>query len=418
MKVRRAALLGLALAVAVPAPWLVTMSANAATKPAPRATPAIPFGSHQRPYQPGTLRPTGDQATVDSAVVAYYKKWKAAFLKQNCGNGWYEVISPDADHPYVAEGQGYGMVITALMAGAEPDAQTIFDGMVKFMLAHPSVNNKDLLAAEQDTKCKSVNGSDSATDGDMDVAYGLVLADKQWGSAGTYNYKDLAVKHIKAIQKSELNSKTNLLTYGDWASGGELNQSRSSDWIIDHFRAFRTATGDAGWDAIRTKHQDVTTDLQTRYAAGTGLLPDFVVNTNTAPKPAPGQVLEDKNDGNYFWNACRDPWRIGTDAVTSGDAKSVASAHKLNTWIKSKTGGNPSKIATGYRLNGTQIDSGNEPAFFAPFAVTAITDPASQAWVDALWTHMLNTSFGSKDYYSTSIQLQVMIVVSGNYWVP
>jgi hypothetical protein len=31
---------------------------------------------------------------------------------------------------------------------------------------------------------------------------------------------------------------------------------------------------------------------------------------------------------------------------------------------------------------------------------------------------MLNTSFTSTDYYSTSIQLRVMIVVSGNYWVP
>ena len=143
-----------------------------------------------------------------------------------------------------------------------------------------------------------------------------------------------------------------------------------------------------------------------------------MVNTNTAPKPAPGEVLEDPNDGNYFWNACRDPWRIGADAVTSGDAASVASARKLNTWIKAKTGGDPSKIATGYKLNGTQIDSGNEPAFFAPFAVSAIADPDSQAWLDALWNQMLKAPFGSNDYYSTSIQLQVMIIVSGNYWVP
>jgi hypothetical protein len=34
------------------------------------------------------------------------------------------------------------------------------------------------------------------------------------------------------------------------------------------------------------------------------------------------------------------------------------------------------------------------------------------------WTKMVNTGFTSNDYYSTSIQLQVMIVASGNYWVP
>ncbi|MET7395101.1 hypothetical protein ABZS66_16590, partial [Dactylosporangium sp. NPDC005572] len=83
-----------------------------------------------------------------------------------------------------------------------------------------------------------------------------------------------------------------------------------------------------------------------------------------------------------------------------------------------KTGGNPNNIAVGYSLGGTAISSGSEPAFFAPFAVAALTDPGSQAWLDALWTKMLNTSFTSTDYYSTSIQLQTMIVASGNYWVP
>ncbi|WP_405145167.1 glycosyl hydrolase family 8 [Sphaerisporangium sp. NBC_01403] len=382
--------------------------------------PAVPFGSHLFPYASGTLRPSGSQATLDQAVITYYNKWKAAFLKQNCGNGWYEVISPDADHPYVAEGQGYGMVVLATMAGADPNAKTAFDGMVKYMLAHPSVNNANLLAAEQDTSCKSVNGSDSATDGDLDVAYGLLLADRQWGSAGTYNYKDLATRHINAIKASEVNPATHLMRLGDWSTSGDSTYyiTRSSDWLIDHFRAFRKATGDTAWDTIRTAHQNLITSQQATYASSTGLLADFVVNTNSTPKPAPGQVLEDPNDGKYWWNACRDPWRIGADAVTSGDSASLASARKLNTWIKGKTGGDPAKIAVGYSLAGSQIESGSEPAFFAPFTVAAMTDPGSQAWLDALWTKMLNTSFTSSDYYSTSIQLQVMIIASGNYWVP
>jgi hypothetical protein len=78
----------------------------------------------------------------------------------------------------------------------------------------------------------------------------------------------------------------------------------------------------------------------------------------------------------------------------------------------------PNSIAVGYSLSGTAISSGSEPAFFAPFAVAALTDSGSQTWLDALWTKMVNTSFTSNDYYSTSIQLQVMIVVSGNFWAP
>ncbi|MFF8408664.1 glycosyl hydrolase family 8 [Streptomyces omiyaensis] len=382
--------------------------------------PAVPFGSHLRPYAAGMLKPSGSQAALDQKVVDYYNRWKSAFVRQNCGNGWYQVISPDADHPYVAEAQGYGMVIAATMAGADPDAKKIFDGLVKWKLDHPSAINPDLLAAEQDVDCRSVNGGDGATDGDMDVAYGLLLADKQWGSGGTYDYKALALKHIAAIKKDELNPTTKLLKLGDWSSSGDQYYwiSRTSDWMVDHFRAFRAASGDTTWDAVRTAHQTQIANLQSGYAPGTGLLPDFVVDTGTSPKPAPNQVLEDPNDGQYWWNACRTPWRIADDAVTSGDAKSLAAARKLNTWIKGKTGGDPNKIAIGYKLNGTQISSGSEAAFFAPFAVAAMTDSGSQAWLDALWNKMVATPIDTGSYFSASIQLQVMITASGNHWVP
>ncbi|GAA3088648.1 hypothetical protein GCM10017562_68820 [Streptomyces roseofulvus] len=382
--------------------------------------PAVPFGSHLRPYAAGMLKPSGTQAALDQKVVDYYNRWKSAFVRQNCGNGWYQVISPDADHPYVAEAQGYGMVVTATMAGADPDAKKIFDGLVKWKLDHPSSVNPDLLAAEQDVNCRSVNGGDGATDGDMDVAYGLLLADKQWGSGGTYDYKALALKHIAAIKKDELNPTTKLLKLGDWSSSGDQYYyiSRTSDWMVDHFRAFRAASGDTTWDAVRTAHQTQIANLQSGYAPGTGLLPDFVVDTATSPRPAPNQVLEDPNDGQYWWNACRTPWRIADDAVTSGDAKSLAAARKLNTWIKGKTGGDPNKIGIGYKLNGTQISAGSEAAFFAPFAVAAMTDSGSQAWLDALWNKMLATPVDTSSYFSASIQLQVMITVSGNHWVP
>lgn len=393
--------------------------------PSPTSSPppggvAVPFGSHLRPYAAGTLKLSGAASTHDQTVISYYNTWKNAFIKQNCGNGWYEVYSPDADHPYVAEAQGYGMVITALMAGADPNAKTQFDGLLKYVLAHPSVNNPNLHAAEQNTSCTSVNGSDSATDGDLEIAYGLLLADKQWGSTGAYNYKSLAVTRINAIKASEINATTKLTLLGDWSSAGDSYYylSRTSDWMPGHFRAYRKATGDTAWDTILAKHQSVTASLQSGYAPNTGLLPDFVINTNTTPKPATGQVLEDPNDGKYWWNACRDPWRIGADAVTSGDAQSLAAARKLNTWVKAKTGGNPSNIAVGYSLDGTALSSGSEAAFFAPFAVTAMTDPGSQAWLDALWNKIKSTLLDTSGYYSASLQLQTMIVVSGNFWTP
>ncbi|MBB5935826.1 glycosyl hydrolase family 8 [Streptomyces zagrosensis] len=402
------------------APASAASPAAAPTDVGPRtqAAPAIPFGSHSFSYAKGTLSPSGDRQANDAKVASFYKKWKANFVKQNCGNGWYQVYSPDADHAYVGEAQGYGMVITATMAGADADAQQIFDGLLKYVLAHPSSINKDLHAAEQNESCKSVNGTDSATDGDLDIAYGLLLADRQWGSSGAYDYKALAVKRINAIKKSELHSGTKLLKLGDWSSGDDDKISRTSDWMAGHFRAFKKATGDTTWDAVRTKTQQVIADLQDKHAPKTGLLPDFVVNTTSTPKPASGKVLEDENDGDYDWNACRDPWRIGTDAALHGDGASKKAAGKLSSWAESKTGGNPSKILNGYRLNGSAYGDGNDAAFFAPFAVAAMTDGDGQAWLDALWKKLAATSPSSGDYYSASVQLQSMLVVTHNFWTP
>ena len=373
---------------------------------------AVPFGAHTTRYVAGALRPSGDQAMLDRTVIDAYGRWKAAFVRNGCGS--FQVISPDADHPYVAEAQGYGMVITATMAGADPDAKKIFDGLVDYVLAHPSSGNPDLLAAEQNASCKSVNGGDSATDGDLDVAYGLLLADRQWGSTGAHDYRRLAVKRIEAVKASEINAETHLLTLGDWATPDDpLHRlSRSSDWMIDRFRAFEKATGDPGWATVRTAHQDLIASLQARH--GTGLLPDFVRDG----RPVKGRALEDRHDGAYYWNALRDPWRIGDDALTSGDARSLAAARKLTTWIKGRTGGDPDRIAAGYELDGTPIGKDPEPAFTAPFAVAAMTEPSSQAWLDALWKTMAATAFDANDYFAASVQLQVMITVSGNRWAP
>ncbi|MEU9106207.1 glycosyl hydrolase family 8 [Streptomyces xanthophaeus] len=401
-----------------PASAAVSVTTDTSTTPAAN----VPFGSHTFPYAPGTIKVSGNQAANDAKVVAYYQQWKAAFVTSDCANGaWSAIASTDADHPYVAEGQGYGLTILATMAGADPDARTSFDRVLRYVLDHPSGIDPDLHAAEQNSNCQSVNGGDSATDGDLEIAYALLLADRQWGSnTGAHDYKALAVRRINAIKRSELVSATHLMNLGDWAlhEAQWETVSRTSDWLPGHFRAFKKATGDATWDTVRDKHQTLIADLQSRYAPSTGLLPDFVVDTKTSPRPAPGEVLESPLDGAYSWNACRDPWRIGVDALTTGDSRSLAAVRKMNAWIKQTTGGNPDNIRQGYQLDGAAAgEPGSSVAFIAPFAVAAATDPGSQAWLDALWNELGATPLDPGSYYGSSIQLQVMIAITGNHWL-
>ena len=398
---------------------IALVASSIAMTAAPAAAATHPFGSHTGSYFSGTLFPAVSQATADATTLNYYNtRWKARFLKSGCGAGRYYIASPDANVINVAEGQGYGMVIDVMMGGADPNAQTIFDGLYKFVQDHPSVNNPNTMAAEN-SPCTSVNGADSATDGDMDIAYSLLLADAQWGSAGALNYKAEAVKRINAIKQSEINPTTNLLLLGDWSQVGEAHRfgTRTSDFIIDHFRAFRVATGDTAWDTILSAHQTLITTMQATYAPNTGLLPDFIITTNTTPKPAGANFLESKADGKYSYNACRDPWRLGVDALLNNSATSRAQAEKMTSWVRTKTGSNPALIRDGYSLAGLSLAGTTAPSveFMAPFGVAAMSS-SNQAWVNSLWTTLNGTSESSTQYFATALKLQTLIIMSRNAW--
>ncbi|MFI1965656.1 glycosyl hydrolase family 8 [Streptomyces pathocidini] len=394
------------------------------TTEADKDSAKIPFGSHKYSYAKDTTTVSGDRAANDKKVVEYYNDWKAKYLKDNvCGNSnWAAVRSDDASHPYVAEAQGYGLSVLATMAGADPEAKTLFDKVLTYVDDHPSKIDAGLHAAEQDAQCKSVNGSDSATDGDLEIAYALLLADKQWGSTGTHYYKGLALKRIQSIKKSEMVAATKLTNLGDWVTTSSNkdkweNTSRSSDWLIGHFRAFKQATNDTYWDGVVTEHQKAIKKLQDQHAPNTGMLPDFVFDTKTGnPKPAPAGTLESEHDGTYNWNACRDPWRIGVDALTSGDSQSRDAVRKMNAGIKKITGSNANNIKPGYYLDGRPIEDRNyqSAAFVAPFAVAAAASN-DQAWLDSLWNKMNSMK---SNYYNDSVNLQAMIAVTGNHWAP
>jgi len=387
------------------------------------AAPAVPFGSKPISYSSGTRKPSVSGKAMDEATSRYFIKWKSAYLVSVGSQGWKAIRSPDADHPFVAEAQGYGLELLALMAGTDSSAQSDFNAVLKYVLAHPSRINPQLMAAEQNKSGVSVNGSDSATDGDLSIAYALLLADRQWGSGGTYNYRSLALTRIAAIKQSEINPTTKLPLLGDWVGASEASyyfSTRPSDFMLDHFRAFQKASGDSFWDGVTAACQNLISHLQKNYSKTTGLIPDFVVATNTAnPKPAPAHFLEGRHDGDYSWNATRVPWRLGTDAAIYGDSTSRSQAAAISSWIRSTTNDKPAKIKSGYTLAGKGLGASGDPAFFSTIGPAA-AQTGDQAWLDALWSTMSAEAAKKKiaGYYGASLLLQNMIVVSGNYWSP
>ena len=386
----------------------------------------FPFGSQHQAYRLGTLTPTNfTRAEQNQHVAAYYDIWKSRWLAVDPqGHGWRVKLDPSG--ATVSEGQGYGMVIVAAMAGHDPQAKTIFDGLWQFRLAHPSEIDDRLM----DWNVPDNSGNDSAFDGDMDIAYGLLMAHAQWGSADAINYLAEAKNVIAGIRESTIGPNSKLPMLGDWVEPGGVNSTakysqwstRSSDFMPGHFRAFGAATGDtAYWSSVTTAVQNVITNIQANESVATGLLPDFIrlVGSPRDPQPAPANFLEGTHDGEYWYNAGRDPWRLGVDAILSGDPTTLAQVQKLSQWIRTSTGGVPENIGGGYRLDGTPLNTWEDAFFISPFAVAAMTgsSAADQAWLNSLYSY-IRQRHNSGDYYADTVTLQSLLAVTGNFWDP
>ncbi|MFN2426340.1 MAG: glycosyl hydrolase family 8 [Candidatus Binatia bacterium] len=384
-----------------------------------------PFGSHPMTYAMGSILPNHvSQATLDQAVRDFYDEWKDEYLLQTCGAGRYVVVSHGGSGTLtVSEAHGYGMMLAALMAGHDPEAQTVFDGMFAYFLEHPTATHDRLMSWNQTTSCNDAQGNNSATDGDLDIAFALLLADKQWGSCGSIDYHEEAMAVLEDVLDGEVDATQSFTLLGDWVTPGVPpydDSTRSSDFMVDHFASFASASGSTAWTDLRDSLYSIVASLQTTHSAGVGLVPDFIVDPATSPAPAPAMFLEGANDGKYSYNACRVPWRLATDFVASGDSRAKTALDTLNSWIRTKTSDDPSDITAGYSLNGDSIPGTDyiSLAFIAPFGVGAMVNSANQDWLNDVWDFTVTTPIGAENYYENTIKLLSMLVMSGNWWAP
>ena len=141
----------------------------------------------------GTVPFSAAAAESDNPVAdmtAFYQNWKNRYVRQDPYTAdetrYYVYYSEDTytgGDPVpvtVSEAHGYGMLITVSMADYDSEAKDLFDGMVRYYLAHPSEIGPHLMAWQQSDNGSTLtetDGADSATDGDMDIAYALLLAD-------------------------------------------------------------------------------------------------------------------------------------------------------------------------------------------------------------------------------------------------
>ncbi len=351
----------------------------------------------------------------------FYVYWKDKYLRPGCGPG-ETVVHAQAGptNLTVSEAHGHGMIIVAYMAGRDPEALHLFDGLVRYHHAHPSRLTSGLMAWRQSEGCVDTGSVSAATDGDLDIAYAYLLADRQWGSCHGLDYRAHARWVMSAISARELHGRGIYPLLGDWVTSADAQHyagARVSDFMGSHFRAFAALSDDPVWLGLLDNTYWIAETLQLTAAPKTGLLPAFAEHLERGrPRPAKPGFLTGPGDGSFAGSACRIPLRMGTDFVLSGDPRARRIATRLSEFSSRASQGNPRALRDAYHLDGTPMVDRATMACSAPLAVAAMTDPDGQAWLDALWNHV--ASRAPEGYYEDTLKMLSLLVLSGNWWAP
>lgn len=401
--------LGTTLAVGGPA-----SAASPAAVPAATAA-AHPFPTHVT-YKTGVM-PSASATTRDAAVRTQYNAWKSTYLVHGCAsNEYYVSTKGDGDAPNngpVSEGQGYGMVIVPLMAGYDTSAQTEFNGLWQLVKDHEDQYGLMQWQLDGNTCAYADSGTpDAATDGDLDIGYGLVLADKQWGG-----YTTDAKTWLGRIYAHDVASDGHLKCEDD----GPSTDTRPSDMMLDHLRAFAAYDTAHDWNKVITRTEAIVNEFTSAYSSTHGLLSDFVVNANTtSPDPAPADYQEDQPDNIVGYNSIRVPWHMGTDALLNGTSTAATAYNDAEKWsacAKSVSGGDPKKVYPHLKLTCAAYTTSDQSEEAGDSVGPAAMAAGDQVWTDAIWNQLATNPFGD-GYFGETIKTLVYLVMAGDYWNP
>lgn len=391
-------------------------------------------------YNNDILISTYSQETLNSILISFYEEWKARYLRSVQDTSpvqeylFYTFDQPTENNAITcSEAMGYGMCIIPMMSCFDKNARTHFEALFNFIKHYPSYYNPCLMAWQQieTPDHRIINSTDetsSATDGDMDITYGLLLAHHLWGKTNmASSYFTDARLRMNALMKSCVFPKTSIILLGDWVLGIEQSfyegVTRSSDFMTYIIKCFihLDKKNSYNWKVVLHRVRTIIDYQMTLQSRRNGLMPDFFVQAGNHYVAPTYKVLESIHDGDYYYNSCRTPWRYAMDSILYHTPVSKQ-LHIMNTWIQLKTKGDPTSIMSGYYLAngipGTAFGTPGQLSFIAPFLVSALTQPGNDAWKLALWNLIVSTPITSGTFYDNTLKLIALIVATGNWITP
>jgi endo-1,4-beta-D-glucanase Y len=373
------------------------------------ATPTAKFPFPQNRLSANCRYP----AFRNSDVRAAYQWWKADMVTADGAGGHLRVKRTPTDGGLdmgstVSEGIGYGMLIAVYM-----NDQQLFDELWKY--EQQWLSKFGLMDWYIDAAGSKRLGEGAASDADEDMAFALLMADRQWGGSGSLDksYLNVAKGQISNMWDHEIH-EGKLLKPGDsWNLQDPWTLVNVSYFAPSYYRAFAAASGNMGWiDVVSTSYDTLENSLNAMNGNTTnGLVPAW---STSAGAPTGAAFMGAPT--NYQYDSCRTPFRIGVDYCVNAEPRAKSYAAKTSQFF---AGIGAAHIVDGYELNGTakaQNNSGQSAAFVGPATVGAMTDAAYSALLEQGYTALATRSLlVGGEYYDGSWTMISLLMLSGNF---
>ncbi|MEO7670365.1 MAG: glycosyl hydrolase family 8, partial [Polyangia bacterium] len=335
-----------------------------------------------------------------SDAEAAYARFKTDLVTSDGAGGFLRVRRPNstgAINTTNSEGIGYGMLAAVMM-----NDQTVFDQLWKYEQLHLDRNGLMNWEIAPDGTAPTAGGTGAATDGDEDMAFALVLADRRWGGRGTLadTYLSSARKQIDLVWQFEVDhSRGDILTPGDQFGGGQV--INISYFAPGFYRVFGVVTGKtAEWTrVVESSYRALTAALNaTNKNSANGLVPAWSTPEGVAMAPAgTGHPTTHQLDSS------RTPFRVAQDYCWFNEPRALTYLQKITSFYA--TVGAPN-IVDAYNLDGTPYPGAtlHLAAFVGPAGVGAMAVASQSTLRDQAYAALITPPglLGGSLYYNES----------------
>jgi len=370
----------------------------------------FPFPQNQR--LPSCIYPT--YADAEDARQAFMR-FKDDIVTSEGARGFLRTRRPDTPdgvaNSTVSEGIAYGMMIAVAF-----DDQPLFDAFWQYALCF--LNESGLMSWYIAPDGSRVLGSGGATDSDEDMAWALVMADRQWGGRGSLRetYLSHAQRQIERIWRFEVDHDQfpGMLLPGDeWRGQNVFNPSY---FAPNEYRLFGEISGErAGFQRVIDRGYEIVF-ASLNEASGNhdnGLVPAWCDAAGTPVEAFPGAMT------NYQTDSARLPFRLGLDHAYHADRRAYAYLSKVSAFFD-RVGAD--RIGDGYTLSGlpapdprTVQPNPGSAVFVGCAAVGAQHDPRYQRFVDEAYARVRTGELLARSrYYNHCWTVLSLLMLTGN----